>query len=373
MVAWAIAITGTSSALTVFIAFGLARVAGWLDRPMPLFLTCMVVFTVLSCVGVDLGTRPIVSALRTMIDHLDGVAEGRLTSRLHMTARDRELVVLAEAINRATAGLESLVTDIGDSAQVLADASGTLVAAGDRASSSAALATDRAQATVDIARQVSDEVQVLAAGSADLGGSIQEITENAARAAQVAAQAVVAAEATTTSVTRLGESSIEIGNVVQVITSIAEQTNLLALNATIEAARAGDAGKGFAVVAEEVKQLAHETARATEDISRRVEAIQSDTTDAVGAIEQITAVIGQINEFQSAIASAVERQTVTTTEVGRSVEVAVKGSSGITGSIVEVASATEESRGSADQVLRAAQDVDGVVTGLRTMIAHVRT
>src|SRR4029079_18201927 len=124
---------------------------------------------------------------------------------------------------------------------------------------------------------------------------------------------------------RLGESSTAIGNVVKVITSIAEQTNLLALNATIEAARAGDAGKGFAVVASEVKDLAQETARATEDISRRVDAIQTDTEGAVTAIDQISQVISRINEFQTTIASAVEEQTATTSEMNRSVSEAATG------------------------------------------------
>src|SRR4029079_181014 len=136
---------------------------------------------------------------------------------------------------------------------------------------------------------------------------------------------------------RLGESSTAIGNVVKVITSIAEQTNLLALNATIEAARAGDAGKGFAVVASEVKDLAQETARATEDISRRVDAIQSDTTNAVEAIAEISRIIAKINDYQVTIASAVEEQTATTGEMSRSVGDAANGTSEIAQTISEVA------------------------------------
>ena len=119
---------------------------------------------------------------------------------------------------------------------------------------------------------------------------------------------------------KLGESSQEIGNVIKVITSIAQQTNLLALNATIEAARAGEAGKGFAVVANEVKELAKQTAKATEDIGRKIEAIQVDTKGAVAAIEEIGTIINQINDISNSIATAVEEQTVTTNEIGRSVE-----------------------------------------------------
>ena len=149
------------------------------------------------------------------------------------------------------------------------------------------------------------------------------------------------AESTNHTVAKLGESSAEIGNVVKVITSIAEQTNLLALNATIEAARAGEAGKGFAVVASEVKDLAQETARATEDISRRVEAIQSDTSNAVAAIGEISQIIARINDYQLTIASAVEEQTATTNEMSRSVSEAASGTTDIAANIGGVASATQ--------------------------------
>jgi methyl-accepting chemotaxis protein len=216
-------------------------------------------------------------------------------------------------------------------------------------------ASIQAQGVAASASEVSQNVQTVAAGAQEMGASIGEIARNAQEAAHVATGAVSAVEETTGTMVKLGESSKEIGDVIRLITSIAEQTNLLALNATIEAARAGDAGKGFAVVADEVKQLAQETARATEGISRRVETIQQDAEQATAAIAEVADVITRMNEFQATIAGAVEEQTATTRAINAGVAQAADGSADIARSIVgrsQVASSAAETMAKARQTVR---------------------
>ncbi|MCW2567399.1 MAG: chemotaxis sensory transducer [Mycobacterium sp.] len=205
-----------------------------------------------------------------------------------------------------------------------------------------------------------------------MGSSIGEIARNANEAAKVAAQAVAAAETTTGTVAKLGASSTEIAEVVKVITSIAEQTNLLALNATIEAARAGEAGKGFAVVATEVKELAQETARATEDISRRVEAIQGDTAGAVEAIAEISGIIGRINDYQLTIASAVEEQSATTGEMNRNVAEAATGAGEIAQNITGVAAATDITLSAVTDAQTASEGLAQMSSELHALVSRFR-
>jgi len=188
----------------------------------------------------------------------------------------------------------------------------------------------------------------------------------------VAGEALKAAVETNATVTKLGESSGEIGQVIKVITSIAQQTNLLALNATIEAARAGEAGKGFAVVANEVKELAKQTAKATENISQRIAAIQTDTKGAVAAIGMITRIIGRVNDISVTIAAAVEEQSATTSEMSRNVAEAAKGSGEVARNITGVAQAAQGTSSGAKDSQKAARALAQMSVDLRGLVAQFR-
>ena len=262
---------------------------------------------------------------------------------------------------------------LGESVQSLAGAAHELTAVSQQMASNAEETAAQANVASAAAEQVSRNVTTVSTATEEMGASIKEIAKSANEAARVATAAVKVAERTNATVAKLGESSAEIGNVIKVITLIAQQTNLLALNATIEAARAGEAGKGFAVVANEVKELAKQTAKATEDIGRKIEAIQTDTKGAVEAIAQIGNIINQINDIQNTIASAVEEQTATTGEISRNVAEAAKGSSEIAQNITGVATAalstTEgaaNTKNAADDLARLAVDLQKLVTQLKS-------
>jgi methyl-accepting chemotaxis protein len=222
----------------------------------------------------------------------------------------------------------------------------------------------QAKVVAESSQSVSTNVQTVASGASEMEISIKEIAKNTAEAARVATDAVKSAGETNATISKLGVSSAEIGEVVKVITSIAQQTNLLALNATIEAARAGEAGKGFAVVANEVKELAKETAKATEDISRRIKAIQTDTAGAVQAIAHIAVVIGQINDIQTTIASAVEEQSVTSNEISRNLAFAATGSNDIAGTVEGVAQAAQSTTKGALDTQESARTLKGMAAEL---------
>jgi methyl-accepting chemotaxis protein len=302
-----------------------------------------------------LVARGITGGLRRVQWTAEGLAAGDLTRTAGVTSRD-EVGATAAALDDAVAELRTVLTSV--------------TATADAVAASAEETATRSEVVTDAAGEVSRNVATVAAGAEEMGASIREISQNASGAARAAADAVAEARATDATIARLGTSSEEIGAVVKTITAIAAQTNLLALNATIEAARAGEAGRGFAVVAGEVKELAAETARATEDIARRVESIQTDTSGVVAAIDRIQTVVGQVDAFQLTIASAVEEQTATTNEMARSVQQAAGGSTEIARTISGVSAAAGDTTQALSQTRGAVAELARMSADLRSDVAR---
>ena len=302
-----------------------------------------------------------------MLDVVNAAASGDLTRELHVKGTDA-IGQMGEALSRFIGDLRLSMKAIGSNASALAAAAEELTAVSHQMSANAEETSAQANVVSAASEQVSRNVVTVATGTEEMGASIREIAGSAANASKVADNAVRVAESTNKIVSKLGISSAEIGKVIKVITSIAQQTNLLALNATIEAARAGEAGKGFAVVANEVKELAKETAKATEDISQKIEAIQADTAGSVNGIREIGEIIAQISDLQTTIASAVEEQTATTNEMARNVSEAAKGSSEIAQNITGVAQAASSTSHGASDSLRASAELARMSSELQALV-----
>ncbi|MCM4080364.1 methyl-accepting chemotaxis protein [Paractinoplanes hotanensis] len=340
------------------------------DGRRQMLVTFVVVGLLLALIG---GTIAVVLARRIsrrlagLTGGLSRLAKRDLTVAVPVSGSD-EIAVAGAELNSAVAELRAVMADVTAASHDVAGTAQRVASTGGELAGSAETAASRA-GTVNIAAEgVSQVVQTVAAGAEEMGASISEISSNAQDAARAGRDGVGLAAAAADVISELRVSTTKIADVVRLIAGIAEQTNLLALNATIEAARAGETGKGFAVVATEVKELAQETARATEDVTERVAAIESDTSRAVTAIEAITARIAQVNDYQTAIAAAVEEQAATTAEMARNISEVASGSRDIASGIGAVTGAVDGTRHSVSVSHQAADELSTTARRLTGLV-----
>jgi len=326
-------------------------------------LSVLVVYVVLQSVK-----RPLASLQKTILE----MADAKLNTSVENTNLNNEVGEMAKAIQVLQTNLQQSFKAIGANSASVASSSEELAAVSMQMSSNAEETSAQAKVVADAADRMSSNTQMVATGIEEMSASIREISLSTVQASTVANQAVDVAKSTNETMSKLGKSTMEIGNVLKVISSIAEQTNLLALNATIEAARAGELGKGFAVVANEVKELARQTAKATEEIGGSISVMQADAKGALASIEEITAIINKMNEISGIIASAVEEQAATTAEINRNVSEAATGSTEIAKNIKSVADAAKSTTEGASNSQQAASDLSKIAVDLEGAVARFK-
>ena len=318
-------------------------------------------------IAVFLG-RSISKSTSSVLHQAEAIAAGDLTGQETKLSSNDELGELTTAINKMQSNLRQMIQSISENAQNVANASEEFSAVSQQIGANSEETSAQANAVSAATEEVNRGLQTVASATEEMSASIQEIAKNATEAAKVVNSAMKTASDTNLIVAKLGTSSAEIGQVIKVITSIAQKTDLLALNATVEAARAREVGAGFAVVANEVKELAKQTASATEDISRKIETIQADAKSAVTAIASISEVIGHVNDISGTIATAVEEQSATTSEMSRNLSEAAKGSGDVAQNIHGVAQAAQSTSQGATDSQKAAKELAQMSTQLQELV-----
>jgi methyl-accepting chemotaxis protein len=338
-----------------------------------------ITMAVATFVALGLGTfvaivlsRAITSTTQSILGQTQAIAAGDLTQPELTIHGNDELADLTGAINQMQSGLTEVIQSIRRTAEQVAAASEELSATSQQITANSEETTAQAKVVSEAGDQVNTNLQTLASGAEEMNSTIGEIAKNATEAARVSGEAVAAADSANQTVTRLGDSSAEIEKVIEVITSIAQQTNLLALNATIEAARAGEAGKGFAVVANEVKELAKQTAKATEEIKQKISAIRENTGGAVTAIGGIKGVIDKVSHISTVIATAVEEQSATTSEMSRNVTEAARGAATISSNIQGVADAAQNTSTNVGEAQTETEALARVANQLRDLVGQFK-
>ena len=348
------ALAGTSRAATISL---------WTSTLLGILAGCFIAIIL---------TKRMSNAFGRLLGRARAISTGDLSGPELANTSGDEIGDLTDAMNVMQSRLRQMIVAVAQMAGGVAHSSQNLGSVSRQMGSNAQETSMKAEVVSVAAGQVTSNLQSVATSTEEMTASIREIAKNASEAARIATSAVKTAEVTNATVAKLGQSSGEIGQVIKVITSIAQQTNLLALNATIEAARAGEAGKGFAVVANEVKELAKETAKATEEIAGKIAAIQTDTQGAMGAITQIGRVITQINDISSTIATAVEQQTATTNEIARNVAEAARGGQQVAENITAVAGAARNTSSGATDTETASSELARMAAELERLVTQFR-
>jgi methyl-accepting chemotaxis protein len=315
--------------------------------------------------------RSISVPLDQVASHVSLLATGDLTAKFPATRQD-EFGRLMSTLGSMQDHMREALKSIGVNARALTEASGRLNNVSHLMSGNARETTSQVTKVRGSSEQLSRSTETVASAAVEMTSSFKEVARLAGRAANVSASGVRLAESANQAVTRLGSGSSEIGQVVKLITSIAEQTNLLALNATIEAARAGEVGRGFAVVASEVKELARRTARATDEIKGKIEALQGSCAQAISAIGEITATINEISESQHMITAAVEQQTVTTNEISHTFAQTARENQEIAQSIAMVSEAASSTSSGAEETQIAAARLAGIAQEQERLIGQFK-